>query len=87
MDWQIIGMLAMAGTTFIMAFWTAVNVFSDKKSHEKDRETDALMHTYEHIISLAHLEAEHLHGLTPETKEMLDKIRKDRLETVKKGRW
>ncbi len=82
-DWQTIGMLAMAGTTLVMAICTAVALISDKKSHKQDRETDARMHTYEHIISLSHLEAEHLGGLTDETKEILDKVRKERLETVK----
>ena len=83
-DWQTISMFVMAGTTLCMVIVTYRALKSDSESHKKDRETDARMHTYDHIISLSHLEAEYLGGLTAETKEALDKVKKERLETLKK---
>ena len=69
--YELAAMYAMAVATLIMAAATFCTLKSDKKSHKMDRDVDALMHTYEHIISLYHLETEHWGELTDEKQAVL----------------
>ena len=90
MEIQVLGTLIMAGATFLMAVATFVMAYRVKKAgkedmeaHKRDRELDARMHTLEHIVSLAHLEAEHLGGLKGDTQKALDEVKEEALKRLK----
>ena len=85
----VLGPVIMAVATFVMVFATFLMVKrvkkaseDDTKAHKEDRELDAKMHSFEHVISLAHLEAEQLKGLKPDTAQALAKIKKEILKRI-----
>ncbi|MBA7690432.1 hypothetical protein ES703_98958 [subsurface metagenome] len=77
--------LAMAIATFVMAQKVKKASKEDTKAHHEDREKDEAMHTREHIIALAHLEAEQLPGgLRANTNKALGIVKKKVFETLNK---
>jgi hypothetical protein len=79
---MVIGTFLMAAMTFLLAVATSVMAWmvyktgkDDINSHRQDRDLDVLMHTFEHIISLAHLEQEQLGGLKEDTEKALNNVK------------